>query len=247
MSKVNDLLFSRLKQKFSKMTELAEVSSKGQLSSFSGVFKVHPLSDLEQNSLEDLLKSYQGETEVSIERDLHVLSGLTSEIKAISNQAAILHGERIKKAQEIFKNYRDGAFSAWLLTTYGNRQTPYNFLQYYEFYLSLPSNLIPKLDEMPRQAVYTLASRDAPLDKKKELLENYQGETKNEVLELIRQMFPLEENDGRREDLPLLASSMIQKLSRLLGQKRFKPTESEVASLKTQLESLLELLTKKSG
>lgn len=247
MSKVNDLLFSRLKQKFSKMTELAEVSSKGQLSSFSGVFKVHPLSDLEQNSLEDLLKSYQGETEVSIERDLHVLSGLTSEIKAISNQAAILHGERIKKAQEIFKNYRDGAFSAWLLTTYGNRQTPYNFLQYYEFYLSLPSNLIPKLDEMPRQAVYTLASRDAPLEKKKELLENYQGETKNEVLELIRQMFPLEENDGRREDLPLLASSMIQKLSRLLGQKRFKPTESEVASLKTQLESLLELLTKKSG
>ncbi len=246
MSKVNDLLFSRLKQKFSKMTELAEVSSKGQLSSFSGVFKVHPLSDLEQTSLEDLLKSYQGETEVSIERDLHVLSGLTSEIKAISNQAAILHGERIKKAQDIFKNYRDGAFSAWLLTTYGNRQTPYNFLQYYEFYLSLPSNLIPKLDEMPRQAVYTLASRDAPLEKKKELLENYHGETKNEVLELIRQMFPLEENDGRREDLPLLASSMIQKLSRLLGQKRFKPTETEVASLKSELESLLELLSKKS-
>ena len=162
MSKVNDLLFSRLKQKFSKMTELAEVSSKGQLSSFSGVFKVHPLSEQEHDSLEELLKSYQGETEVSIERDLDVLSGLTSEIKAITNQAAILHGERIQKAQQIFKNYRDGAFSAWLLTTYGNRQTPYNFLQYYEFYLELPSNLIPKLDEIPRQAIYTLASRDAP-------------------------------------------------------------------------------------
>lgn len=246
MSKVNDLLFSRLKQKFSKMTELAEVSSKGQLSSFSGVFKVHPLSDQEQTSLEELLKSYQGETEVSIEKDLHVLSGLTSEIKAISNQAAILHGERIKRAQEIFKNYRDGAFSTWLLTTYGNRQTPYNFLQYYEFYLSLPSHLLPKLDEMPRQAVYTLASRDAPLEKKKELLENYQGETKNEVLELIRQTFPLEEGDGRREDLPLIASSMIQKLSRLFSQKRFKPTESEINSLKAQIEGLTELLSKKS-
>ncbi len=246
MSKVNDLLFSRLKQKFSKMTELAEVSSKGQLSSFSGVFKVHPLSDQEQTSLEELLKSYQGEMEVSIERDLHVLSGLTSEIKAISNQAAILHGERIKKAQEIFKNYRDGAFSTWLLTTYGNRQTPYNFLQYYEFYLSLPSDLLPKLDEMPRQAVYTLASRDAPLEKKKELLENYQGETKNEVLELIRQTFPLEESDGRKEDLPLIASSMIQKLSRLLSQKRFKPTSIEVESLKSQIEALTELLSKKS-
>jgi len=247
MSKVNDLLFSRLKQKFSKMTELAEVSSKGQLSSFSGVFKVHPLSDQEQTSLEELLKSYQGEAEVSIERDLHVLSGLTSEIKAISNQAAILHGERIKRAQEIFKNYRDGAFSTWLMTTYGNRQTPYNFLQYYEFYLSLPSDLIPKLDEMPRQAVYTLASRDAPLEKKKEILENYQGETKNEVLELIRQTFPLEESDGRREDLPLVASSMIQKLSRLLSQKRFKPTDDEIASLRSQIDALGELLSNKSS
>jgi hypothetical protein len=242
MSKVNDLLFSRLKQKFSKMTELAEVSSKGQLSSFSGVFKVQALSDQEQTSLEELLKAYRGEAEVSIEKDLHQLSSLTSEIKAISNQAAILHGERIQKAQEIFKNYRDGAFSAWLLTTYGNRQTPYNFLQYYEFYLSLPTNLIPKLDKMPRQAVYTLASRDAPLEKKKELLENYRGETKNELLEMIRQNFPLEESDKRREDLAVMASKMIQKIAHLLGQKRFKPTQAEAESLKKQIEALLLLL-----
>jgi hypothetical protein len=244
MSKVNDLLFSRLKQKFSKMTELAEVSSKGQLSSFSGVFKVHPLSDQEQTSLEDLLKSYQGETKVSIERDLHLLSGLTSEIKAISNQAAILHGERIQKAQEIFKNYRDGAFSAWLLNTYGNRQTPYNFLQYYEFYQSLPADLLPKLDEMPRQAVYTLASRDAPLDKKKELLENYQGETKNELLELIRQTFPLEETDKRREDLSNQALKLLQKLSHLISLKRFKPTPSETQALKAEFERLSSLIIK---
>ena len=44
MSKVNDLLFNRLRQKFSKMTELAEISSKGNLSSFAGVFKVSPLT-----------------------------------------------------------------------------------------------------------------------------------------------------------------------------------------------------------
>ena len=224
------------------MTELAEVSSKGHLSSFSGVFKVQALSDQEQTSLEELLNAYRGEAEVSIEKDLHQLSSLTSEIKAISNQAAILHGERIQKAQEIFKNYRDGAFSAWLLTTYGNRQTPYNFLQYYEFYLSLPTNLIPKLDEMPRQAVYTLASRDAPLEKKKELLENYSGETKNELLEMIRQNFPLEESDKRREDLAVMASKMIQKIARLLGQKRFKPTQAEAESLKKQIEALLLLL-----
>jgi hypothetical protein len=243
MSKVNDLLFSRLKQKFSKMTELAEATSKGQLTSFSGVFKVHPLSEIEQTSLEELLKSYRGEIEVSIEEDLHVLSGLTSEIKAISNQAAILHGERIQKAQEVFKNYRDGAFSAWLMTTYGNRQTPYNFLQYYEFYLSLPIEILPKLDEMPRQAIYTLASRDAPLEKKKELLENYKGETKNELLELIRQNFPLEETDKRREDLHQQALQLTQKLRHLLTLKRFKPTAAETLQLKTQIEELTQLLS----
>ncbi len=241
MSKVNDLLFSRLKQKFSKTNELAEVSSKGQLSSFSGVFRVVPLSTTEETSLEELLKSYQGETGASIERDLHVLSGITSEIKAISNQAAILHGERIQKAQEIFKNYRDGAFSAWLMNTYGNRQTPYNFLQYYEFYLSLPSNLIPKLEEMPRQAIYTLASRDIPLEQKKEVLENYQGETKNELLDLIRNKFPLEETDKRREDLANQASQLMHRLTRLMTLKRFKPTPSEREVLKKQLEELSHL------
>lgn len=241
MSKVNDLLFSRLKQKFSKTNELAEVSSKGQLSSFSGVFRVVPLSTIEETSLEELLKSYQGETSGSIERDLHVLSNITSEIKAISNQAAILHGERIKKAQEIFKNYRDGAFSAWLMNTYGNRQTPYNFLQYYEFYLSLPSNLIPKLEEMPRQAIYTLASRDIPLEQKKEVLENYQGETKNELLDLIRNKFPLEDSDKRREDLANQASQLMHRLTRLLTLKRFKPTPSEREVLKKQLEELSRL------
>lgn len=221
------------------MNELAEVTSKGQLTSFSGVFKVHPLSELEQTSLEELLKSYQGEAEVSIQRDLDILSGITSEIKAISNQAAILHGERIQRAQEVFKNYRDGAFSAWLLATYGNRQTPYNFLQYYEFHRALPSNLISKLDEMPRQAVYTLASRDVPLEKKKDFVENYSGETKNELLELIRQAFPLEETDRRREDLTHQAFQLIAKLDHVLNLKRFKPTAAEALKIKEELQKLL--------
>src|ERR1700690_3631894 len=135
MSKVNDLLFNRLRQKFSKMTELAEISSKGNLSSFAGVFKVSPLTVQEKEDLEALLNDYKSESQYAIADDLSTLSSLTSEIKAINKKAAILHGERIQKAQEILKKYRDGAFSAWLVNTYGNRQTPYNFLQYYEFYL----------------------------------------------------------------------------------------------------------------
>jgi hypothetical protein len=238
MSKVNDLLFNRLKQKFSKMTELAEISSKGNLSSFAGVFKVSPLTSQEKEDLEALLNDYKSESAYPIGDDLETLSSLTSEIKAINNQAAILHGERIQKAQDILKKYRDGAFSAWLINTYGNRQTPYNFLQYYEFYLQLPSKLHSKLDEMPRQAIYTLASRDAPFEQKEEILKNYNGETKTEVLTLIRKTFPLDDRDGRREDLGEQALIALQKLEELFTQKRFRPSDKQ----KLELQKLLGIL-----
>ena len=90
--------------------------------------------------------------------DLEFLTTITSEVKAINNQAIILHGERIKQCTRTFlTKYRDGAFSAWLISTYGNRQTPYNFLQYYEFYQSLNLELQKRMDDMPRQVVlYTL-------------------------------------------------------------------------------------------
>ena len=147
MAKVNSLLSERLKlplEKLSKMTNLAEMSSSGHLSSFSGVFKVSELSDKEQEQLRFLLEEY-GEGQ-DIGQDFTSLSAITSEVKAINNQAAILHGERIKKAQELLKKYREGAFTFWLIQTYGNRQTPYNFLQYYELYQSLPHILLSKLD-----------------------------------------------------------------------------------------------------
>jgi hypothetical protein len=237
MSKVNDLLFSRLKQKFSKMTELAEVSSKGNLSSFSGVFKVTPLTPQEKEDLEALLLNYKNESQERIDEDFKNLASITSEIKAINNQASILHGERIKKAQDILKKYRDGAFSAWLINTYGNRQTPYNFLQYYEFYLQLSPKLHPKLDEMPRQAIYTLASRDAPFEQKEEILKNYNGETKKEVLKLIRKTFPLDERDGRKEDWAGQAIVALKNLEELFQEKRFQPAPE-------QKERIREILTK---
>jgi hypothetical protein len=238
MSKVNDLLTSRLKQKASKMTELAEIASRGNLSSFAGVFKINPLSVQEREDLETLLHNYKNE-EQGIDDDLRILAGITSEIKAINNQAAILHGERIKKAQEILKKYRDGAFSAWLITTYGNRQTPYNFLQYYEFYLELPQNLHSKLDEMPRQAVYTLASRDAPFEKKEAVLKNYRGETKNEVLTLIRKTFPLDDKDGRKEDLALQAINTLKKLELLFKERRFRPSRIQKETIQKLLKTLI--------
>lgn len=76
MGKVNSFLAERLKmatQKFSKMTDLAEMTSSGQLSSFSGVFRVANLTEKEQQSLQEILKTFRKE-EQDIQEDLLSLS-----------------------------------------------------------------------------------------------------------------------------------------------------------------------------
>lgn len=240
MAKVNFLLSERLKmatEKLSKMTNLAEMSSSGNLSSFSGVFRVSQLTPKEQEEVKALLSHY-GNDEVESSHDLEQLLSLTSEVKAINNQAAILHGERIKKAQEILKKYRDGAFTAWLIQTYGNRQTPYNFLQYYELYTSLPQMLVPKLDEMPKQALYTLASRDGTQELKEEIIKNYNGETKQELLELIRKTFPLASSDKRAQDFAAHTITVLGRLHHFLSENRFAPSSKQKKAIKSLLKQI---------
>ncbi len=245
MVKVNSLLsqrFKRATQKLSsKMSALAELSSSGNLSSFSGVFRVTPLSALEQETLRSLLDNHSTE-KTNVKEDLQKLSTITTEVKAINNQAAILHGERIKKAQEILKRYKDGAFTSWLITTYGNRQTPYNFLQYYELYTALPQTLHTKLEEMPRQAIYTLASRNGSADKKQLIIKNYQGEPKQELLALIRETFPLAKEDKRAQDFAELALGSALRLKQLIEHPDFQPSGEQKSALREQLAALLALI-----
>ena len=174
MANVNSLLTKRLNKKdqTSKMSQMAKQSASGNLTGFAGVFGVSELNDNEKGFLEEILNEYSTGKE-NITSDLTSLISITSEVKAINNQAAILHGERIKKAHKILTSYRDGAFTSWLLTAYGNRQTPYNFMQYYDFYQAMPKGLRPQIESMPRQAIYTLATRDGSLDKKRKLVENF--------------------------------------------------------------------------
>ena len=155
MAKFNDLLNLRLRKKSSppKMSALAERSTSGNLSSFAGVFRVASLSDSEKNILSEILNNHKAKENVNVDTDFDQLVAITSEVKAITNQAVLLHGERIQKAQTLLKNYEEGAFTAWLIAIYGNRQTPYNFLKYYEFYTSMPQDLRHKIDTMPRQAI----------------------------------------------------------------------------------------------
>jgi len=205
------------------------------------MFSVSELSDHEKLLLEDILNTHANEKN-DVTHDLLSLISLTSEVKAINNQAAILHGERIKKAQTLFKAYKEGAFTAWLIAAYGNRQTPYNLMQYFEFYDALPKTLRPQIESMPRQAIYTLASRDAPFDQKKLVVENYKGETKSQLLIIIRDLFPLSSNDKRGQSIGEMAILQLTRTLSSLKNKRLKLSKAqknELAGLLSEIEQLI--------
>lgn len=224
MTKLEDMLEGRFSSGGSqKVKALAKQSNDGRLTGFSGLFKSVELADLEKMRIEDILTKHNPDDAHDIGSDLQALFSITSEIKAITNQAAILHGERIMRAQRLLKGYKEGAFSAWLVATYGNRQTPYNFLMYYELIEVLPQELKLKAETLPRQVMYTLASRQAPLDEKKTIILRYKGETKQEMLELIRTAFPLPSKDKRGVRC---AQNLLTNIERLIAY--FKRHEEEV-------------------
>lgn len=177
-----------------------------------GMFTILPLNEQEIGALQSLLTENRVDA-ADISEDLNALKKITSEVKAIHVQAIILHGERIKKAREILMRYREGAFSLWLIQSYGNRQTPYNFLQFYEFYQMLTESLREKMMEMPKQAVYALASRAGELEKKEMFIREYSGESKENLLLKIRQNFPLASNDKRKTNF---SDKVLTVLTRLL-------------------------------
>lgn len=239
MSIVNALLSKRFgkKSKSSKVAALGKDSADGNLSTFAGMFRVAELSEGEKEQLEEILLRFSND-EDDIAHDLKALSAVTSEVKAITNQAAILHGERIKRAQDILKRYQDGAFTAWLLSTYGNRQTPYNFLQYFEFHRQMPQALRPQIEKMPRQAVYALASREGPQEKKEEIVREYAGESKEQMLERIRDLFPLPEGDKRRMST---GDAIIAQLNRIHGQIN-RPSTQLNSEQKKAIDRLLDAI-----
>lgn len=220
-----------------KMVEMAKQSVQGNLSSFAGVFNMSELTVNEKADLKMILEKFSSGKE-DLNGDLSILINITSEVKAINNQAIILHGERLKRAQALFHKYQEGAFSAWLLATYGNRQTPYNFIQYYTFYETLPQALRPKLEVMPRQAIYTLASREGPFPLKQKIIESYEGETKTVLLEKIRETFPLDSDDKRKSNTGDAIILALTRANSLLNRKKLPLTENQKEVLKCLLEEI---------
>lgn len=243
MAHVHSILDQRTKKNpaTSKMAAMAKQSAAGNLTSFAGMFSVVDLSELEKRHLEEILNEYAHHPE-HIHTDLEALISLTSEVKAITNQAAILHGERIKKAHTILTRYRDGAFTAWLLAAYGNRQTPYNLMQYYEFYEQMPKNLRPQIEAMPRQAIYVLATRIGSLEKKQQIVEAYRGQTKMEILTIIRDTFPLDETDRRQAKAGIALLQTLEKANQQLKKSAHKLSSSEKKQVQGLLQQILEQL-----
>lgn len=249
MKKFQSLLNLRLKPKKNekqKVKGLASLAKQGDLSGFSAIFNFSKLNKKEEQTLSDILKNFQLSEKRDSKKDLLELLKITSEVKSITNQAIILHGERIKKAQTILKNYREGAFSSWLITTYGNRQTPYNFLQYFELYIALPQNMREQLNNMPRQAVYSLASRNGELERKKEIVENYKGETRDELLDLIRREFPLSRDDKRLPNIASQTIALLLKVKDLINHPLFNPSKKESDRIYELLDQLFSNMRKNS-
>ncbi|AAP05698.1 pGP6-D family virulence protein [Chlamydia caviae] len=216
MGNLKTLLESRFRKNTQdKMETLTRKRMEGELSPFLSRFSDIKLSPKEEEKFRQLLENYTFEDQIS-EEDLKNLCTLSAQIKQIHHQAVLLHGERIKKVRDLLKTYREGAFSAWLLITYGNRQTPYNFLVYYELFSTLPEPLKIEAEKMPRQAIYTLASRQGPQEKKEAIIRNYRGESKGELLDIIRKEFPLISTDRRQTCLAKQALAILSKGSQLL-------------------------------
>ncbi len=199
MSRLENLLDERFSLTPSKkVQQLAQKSSQGELSTAATLFTARTPTSQEVEAMEELLKQFATSNK-AVTQDAEKLVSLSLEAKAINHQAALLHGERIGLAKSIFKSYREGAFSLWLVQTYGNRQTPYNFLLYFELHQILARSLQKKLEEMPKACAYALASRNGSVEDKSAIIQEYATKSRKELFDEIQRRFPLASTDKRKK------------------------------------------------
>lgn len=230
------------RQQSTKIRDLAEKSAQGSISGFQGIFQVTPADREQIERLSKSLEIYRQDSCRAFADDIEQLMQLMQEVKAISHQALLLHGQRIQKAQEILRQYREGAFSAWLILAYGNRQTPYNFLQYFEFFKALPPHYRQPVESLPRQVVYLLASRHEPLNKKLALIDQFAEHSKADYLHILRREMPLRPKDCRQGANPLCTH--LERAQRALMGNLTPLLPAELEQARVLLKSLTRLLAK---
>jgi hypothetical protein len=205
--------FKKTIQTDNEFTEGFEVSSPIQIPTIAIPVTID-LTEQEKRAIQKILvEDYQPGRipESQVSQHIEQLTNITKQIKSISAQSVLLHGERIKQAQDLLSNYREGAFTRWLMSTYGNRQTPYSMLRYYEFYQSAPKEARKMIESAPKKAVYLLASREGDKNKKFKLIQEHGTSSQSDLLLLIQSTFPTEETDGRKP----LNTSTIESIGKL--------------------------------
>ncbi len=198
------------------------------------------LSSKERTGLKSLIETYKKpDSKREANSDLDELSGISQEIKTIDAQSILLHGERIKKARDLLKDYKDGCFTKWMMLIYGTRARPYCFLNYFLFHQSLKPSLKRSLEEMPRSASYLLASRSGESVVKEAILKKYSGEKQKNLVSIIKNNFPLNDQDRRKKDsltkdIKLLESvcSRLQKQKDSLSNQQIKKLKKTLGILK---------------
>lgn len=213
MSKAHDKALKLFtKESSSNFQEAFELKESNNQSEFMEKFLISPLTGQEDRKIQFILQemSYPSSSiDSQVESDYKALYNIITQIKAINQQGVLLHGERIHQAKVILKKYKDGAFTKWLELAYGNRQTPYRMLQYYEFFRTLESDVQQLMQSMPKKAAYVLASRDGDRHKKIELIREYHSRPSEHIIQMVQETFPLSKEDcrkGKEEDVVLVNS-----------------------------------------
>jgi len=107
----------------------------------------------------------------------------------------------------------------------------------------MPQTMHPLIDQMPRQAIYSLASRSGPMERKEEIVKGYTGQPKQELLRIIRTEFPLPEDDKRGGSLSVNILSFLKRARDSLKNSNWTPKEDEkqlIRNLLAQLQKLVE-------
>ena len=251
MSKLDDKageLFGRSSQS-NNFVEAFEVREAAAVTAnFRQEFVAAPLSKEEDLAIQNLLykDSEANADEQEVEVDYKTLSDLTQQIRAIDRQSVLLHGERIQKARELLKKYRDGAFTGWLVTAYGNRQTPYRMLNFFELFQKLEGQDRPLFEKMPRNAAYSLASREGNLSEKIAIIRDHHSKTPEEISIVLDATFPLAKGDrrvGRKSDDDVIVKTLEDGIRKLMKRKNdlSDSTKEKLKALAKEIEGIFSI------
>ena len=218
-----------------------------QTNNFNSVFDVKQLEEKEAAAIEKLLVDGFDPGKIEEEKagnDVITLKQITAEIKTIGRQGIVLMGERVHRAKELLKPYRDGTFTKWLESAFGTRKTGYNVLSYFELYNAISiEGLKEKFKKIPLRIAYSLASREGDLGIKEEIIRNHYRDGYEELAIIIQDRFPVSSQDKRvgKSSNERLLCEIRENLKKLLKRKDVlsEKSKSELSEIQNLLDSIL--------